>query len=139
MLQRRGGDGRETSLLLQQVACASAGLAHEKGGCPARPCSPMHPRVLERTLWVVRGPGKARPKKFGFVALHHNHAPAPSAPGHQGQATRAAPMPISTTPIQPRRLSSSPSHHTPRTATSTTLSLSIGATRDTGPSFRAWK
>ena len=109
-------------------------LEHEKGGCPARPCSPMHPRVLDRTLWVAFEVGKTRHKEFGFVA-----------PGHsavrliQGQATKTAPSPISSTPTQPRPLSCSPSTHTPSTATSTTLSLSMGATRDTGPSWSAWK
>lgn len=103
-------------------------LRHEKGGCPARPCSPMHPQVLDRTLRMAMDLGKSHHNQFGFVA-----------PDTYGQATRAAPRPISTTPSHPRRLSSSPSTSTPSTATSTTLSLSIGATRETGPSFRAWK
>ena len=57
----------------------------------------------------------------------------------QGRATSTAPTPIKPTPHHCRGPRCSPSHNTPSTATSTTLTLSIGATPDTGPSCRARK
>ena len=57
----------------------------------------------------------------------------------QGRATSTAPTPIKPTPHHCKGPSCSPSQNTPSSATSTTLSLSIGATPDTGPSCRARK
>ena len=56
-----------------------------------------------------------------------------------GQASSTAPAPISSTASHWRVPSCSPSTTTPSNATSTTLSLSIGPTRDTGPSCKARK
>ena len=77
------------------------------------------------------------------VPLHGSQARAPHALLRQarahGQASSTAPTPIRAMPSQPSGGSRSPSTSTPNTATSTTLSLSIGATFATGPSARARK
>ena len=58
---------------------------------------------------------------------------------HPFQATSTAPSAIKATPSQLVHDNRSPSSTAPNTATSTTLSLSIGATRAASPSFSAWK
>ena len=57
----------------------------------------------------------------------------------QRQATSSAPARMRPTPSQLAGESFSPSSTTPKTATRTTLSLSIGATSEAGPSFSARK
>src|SRR5665213_2748487 len=54
-------------------------------------------------------------------------------------ATRTAPTPTNAIPVQPMGERRSPRKVTAKTATSTTLSLSIGATRAASPSFSALK
>ena len=120
----------------------------------SNPCSRHLPRYLQPWSRVVASgflllkPPHTAPPGLFFVSgkAFATLPPRPHGKGGcgrsrtiQGQATRAAPMLISSTPIQLRGLNSSPSTRTPSTATSTTLSLSIGATRDTGPSCSAWK
>src|SRR5438132_715599 len=57
----------------------------------------------------------------------------------EGAKLQAAPAAISATPIQLDVDRRSPRNTTPKTATSTTLILSIGATRAASPNFRARK
>ena len=64
---------------------------------------------------------------------------APAPPTAYRIDTSTAPVAISPTPSQFGSDSSSPRNTTPKIATSTTLSLSIGATRAASPSFSARK
>ena len=64
---------------------------------------------------------------------------SPVAISHPRYATSTAPAAISATPAQLAADSRSPRNTTPNTATSTTLSLSMGATLAASPSFSARK
>ena len=66
------------------------------------------------------------PSQLGFAFLHFI-------------ASTTAPTAISATPVQCRPDSLSPRKRNAKTATRTTLSLSMGATRDASPIFRARK
>ena len=122
--------------------------------CAATKCSRSRPAGNSRPGFPARGSWRCKDKTtfFSRTTPYRNasskrsgcssnsdprRAGAPD--GLQRSATRIAPAATSATPSQFSAESLSPRNSTPKTATSTTLNLSIGATCAALPSFSARK
>lgn len=121
-------------LSLHDAAAIGVGLVTSSGGDG---CGALA-RRLGRASWLRGLRMVSHPRRHGGA-----RDPPPGAIGRmrsdQAKATRTAPAPIRATPVHPLTERCSPRNTTPITATRTTLSLSIGATRAASPSLRARK